>query len=29
MSKGIGYQLGLLSGKIKGYENEEDLLKIV
>jgi len=29
MSEGIDYRLGYLSGKLKGYENEEDLIKIV
>ncbi len=28
MSEGINYRLGYLSGKLKGYENEEDLIKI-
>jgi len=29
MSDGIGTKLGLLYGRIKGYENEDDLMKIV
>ncbi len=29
MSEGINYRLGYLSGKLKGYEREEDLIKIV
>lgn len=29
MSNGIYYKLGILSGRLKGYENEEDLLKLV
>ena len=29
MSEGIDYRLGYLSGKFKGYEQEEDLLKLV
>jgi len=28
-SEGIDYRLGYLSGKLKGYENEDDLIKIV
>jgi len=29
MSDGISQRLGILSGRIRGYENEEDLMKIV
>jgi len=29
MSDGINYRLGLLSGRLRGYEREEDLIKIV
>jgi len=29
MSEGINYRLGILSGRLRGYENEEDLLKLV
>ena len=29
MSEGIYYKLGILSGRLRGYENEEDLLKLV
>jgi len=29
MSDGISNRLGMLCGKIKGYENEEDLMKII
>lgn len=29
MSDGIYYKLGILSGRLRGCENEEDLLKIV
>ena len=29
MSDGISQRLGILSGKLRGYENEEDLIKIV
>ncbi|KKQ46551.1 MAG: hypothetical protein US67_C0077G0007 [Candidatus Woesebacteria bacterium GW2011_GWD1_38_10] len=29
MSEGISQRLGILSGKLRGYENEEDLIKIV
>lgn len=29
MSDGINQRLGILSGKLRGYENEEDLVKIV
>jgi len=25
----IFYQLGILTGRLKGYENEEDLLKLM
>jgi len=27
MSDGIYYKLGILSGRLKGLENEEDLIK--
>lgn len=29
MSDGISQRLGILSGRIRGYENEEDLMKII
>lgn len=29
MSDGVSYRLGILSGRLKGYENEEDMLKLV
>ncbi len=29
MSDGIDYRLGYLSGRLKGYENEEDLMEIM
>jgi len=29
MSEGINYRLGYLNGRLKGYENEEDLMRIV
>lgn len=29
MSEGVDYRPGYLSGRIKGYETEEDLMKIV
>ncbi len=29
MSEGIDCRLGYLSGRLKGYENEEDLVKII
>lgn len=29
MSDGVSYRLGVLSGRLKGYESEEDLLKLV
>jgi Zn ribbon nucleic-acid-binding protein len=29
MSEGVTYRLGYLSGRLKGYENEDDLLKVV
>lgn len=29
MSEGAHYRLGYLSGKLKGYEHEEDLLQLV
>lgn len=29
MSDGLDYRLGYLNGKLKGYENEEDLMKIL
>lgn len=29
MSEGIAYRLGYVSGKLKGYENEDDLYKLV
>ena len=29
MSEGISYRLGYLNGRLKGYETEEDLIKIV
>ena len=29
MSDGIDYRLGILSGRLRGYEREEDLLKII
>lgn len=29
MSEGVSCRLGILSGRLRGYENEEDLLKLV
>jgi hypothetical protein len=29
MSSGVNYKLGILTGTLRGYENEEDLLKLV
>ncbi len=29
MSEGIYYRLGILTGRLRGYENDEDLLKLV
>ncbi|HRY59898.1 MAG TPA: hypothetical protein P5096_00780 [Patescibacteria group bacterium] len=29
MSEGVNYRLGILSGRLKGYEREEDLIKLV
>lgn len=29
MSEGVSYRLGILSGRLKGYESEEDLLKLI
>jgi len=29
MSDGISYRLGILSGSLKGFENEEDLVTLV
>jgi hypothetical protein len=29
MSDGISQRLGILTGRIRGYENEDDLVKIV
>jgi len=29
MSEGVYYKLGILSGRLRGYENDEDLLKLV
>jgi len=29
MSEGINYRLGILSGRLRGYEDEKDLLKLV
>jgi hypothetical protein len=29
MSEGISYKLGILSGRLRGYENDEDLLKLI
>jgi hypothetical protein len=29
MSDGVSYRLGVLNGRLKGYESEEDLLKLV
>lgn len=29
MSQGVAYRLGVLSGRLKGYEGEEDLVKLV
>ena len=28
-SDGVIYRLGILSGRLKGYENDEDLIKLV
>ena len=29
MSEGINYRLGILTGRLRGYENEEDLIKLI
>ena len=29
MSEGIDYRLGILSGRLRGYEGEEDLIKLI
>ena len=29
MSEGVYYRLGILSGRLRGYESEEDLLKLL
>jgi len=29
MSNGVNYRLGILTGRLRGYENEEDLLKLI
>ncbi len=29
MSEGINYRLGILFGRLRGYDNEEDLLKLI
>lgn len=29
MAEGISYRLGILSGRLRGYENEEDLIKLI
>jgi len=29
MSDGISYRMGYVSGKIRGYEGEDELLKII
>ena len=29
MSDGVDYRLGMLSGRLRGYEREEDLLELV
>lgn len=29
MSEGIHYRLGFLNGKVRGYEREEDLIKLI
>jgi len=29
MNEGINYRLGILTGRLRGYENDEDLLKLV
>ncbi len=29
MSEGIRYKLGILTGRLRGFENEEDLLELV
>ncbi len=29
MSEGISYRLGILSGRLRGYENDEDLLRLI
>lgn len=29
MSEGVNYRLGMLSGRLRGYEREEDLVKII
>lgn len=29
MSEGVGYRLGILSGRLKGLEREEDLIKLI
>jgi len=28
MSEGVYYKLGILSGRLRGYENDEDLLNL-
>jgi predicted Zn-ribbon and HTH transcriptional regulator len=29
MSEGVNYRLGILSGRLRGYENEEDFIKLI
>ena len=29
MSEGIHYRFGFLNGRVRGYEREEDLIKLV
>ena len=29
MTDGVNYRLGVLAGRLRGYESEEDLLKLV
>jgi hypothetical protein len=29
MSEGIYYRLGVLTGRLRGYENDEDLLRLI
>jgi len=29
MSEGINYRLGILAGRLRGYEKEQDLIRLV